>query len=167
LLRAVRQHRWARLPAEAELYPGDYPRRAEVSAPRAIPEFVMNQLESADNLVRLTDPRIRLLVEILIRTGLRIGDATRLGLDCLIRDHQGAVYLHYRNHKMRRDAVVPIDDELTAMIQTQQERTRQRFPSAAVLLPRSSANPDGRLSIPTATFHLQLRQWLETCGITD
>jgi len=73
LLRAVRQHRWARLPAEAELYPGDYPRRAEVSAPRAIPEFVMNQLESADNLVRLTDPRIRLLVEILIRTGLRIG----------------------------------------------------------------------------------------------
>jgi integrase len=49
-------------------------------------------------------------VEILIRTGLRIGDATRLALDCLIRDPQGAVYLRYRNHKMRRDAVVPIDD---------------------------------------------------------
>ena len=74
------------------------------------------------------DPRIRLLVEVLIRTGLRIGDATRLALDCLVRDPQGAVYLRYRNHKMRRDAVVPIDDELTAMIQTQQERTRQRFP---------------------------------------
>ncbi|WP_201407966.1 tyrosine-type recombinase/integrase, partial [Mycobacterium intracellulare] len=61
----------------------------------------------------------------------------------------------------------PIDDELTAMIQTQQERTRQRFPTTAVLLPRSSANPDGRLPIPTVTFHLQLGQWLETCGVTD
>lgn len=166
-LHAVRQHRWASLPAEAQLYPSDQPRRDETPAPRAIPEFVMNQLENTDNLARLRDPRIRLLVEILIRTGLRIGDATRLGLDCLIRDHQGAVYLHYRNHKMRRDAMVPIDDELTTMIEAQQARTRQRFPTTAVLLPRSSANPDGRLPIPTATFHLQLGQWLQTCGVTD
>ncbi|WP_253847279.1 tyrosine-type recombinase/integrase, partial [Mycobacterium gordonae] len=125
-LNAVRQHRWASLPAEAQLYPSDQPRRDETPAPRAIPEFVMGQLESPANLDRISDPRIRLLVEVLIRTGLRIGDATRLALDCLVRDPQGAVYLRYRNHKMRRDAVVPIDDELTAMIQTQQERTRAR-----------------------------------------
>jgi integrase len=166
-LHAVRQHRWASLPAEAQLYPSDQPRRGETPAPRAIPEFVMGQLESPANLDRITDPRIRLLVEILIRTGLRIGDATRLALDCLVRDPQGAVYLRYRNHKMRRDALVPIDDELTAMIQAQQARTRQRFPTTGVLLPRSSANPDGRLPIPTATFHLQLGQWLQTCGFTN
>jgi hypothetical protein len=127
----------------------------------------MGQLESPANLDRTSDPRIRLLVEILIRTGLRIGDATRLQLDCLVRAPQGAVYLRYRNHKMRRDAVVPIDDELAAMIQAQQTRTRRRFPSTGVLLPRSSANPDGRLAIPTATFHLHLGLWLETCGVTD
>ena len=166
-LHAVRQHRWASLPAETQLYPSDQPRRDETPAPRAIPEFVMHQLESSANLDRISDPRIRLLVEILIRTGLRIGDATRLQMDCLVRDPQGAVYLRYRNHKMRRDAVVPIDDELAAMIQEQQARTRQRFPTTGVLLPRSSANPDGRLPIPTATFHLQLGQWLETCGVTD
>ena len=166
-LRAVRQHRWARLPAEAELYPSDHPRRAEAPAPRAIPEFVMNQLESADNLARLTDPRIRLLVEILIRTGLRIGDATRLALDCLIRDHQGAVYLRYRNHKMRRDAVVPIDDELTTMIEAQQVRARQRFPDTAVLLPRGHANPDGRFPIHTGTFDMQLKRWLADIAVTD
>ncbi len=143
------------------------PRRGETPAPRAIPEFVMGQLEGRANLDRIADPRFRLLVEILIRTGLRIGDATRLALDCLVRDPQGAVYLRYRNHKMRRDAVVPIDDELTAMIQTQQERTRQQFPTTGVLLPRGSANPDGRLPIPTATFHFQLGQWLETCGVTN
>ncbi|MFZ1179044.1 MAG: transposase, partial [Mycobacterium sp.] len=77
-LYAVRQHRWALLPAEAQLYPSDQPRRDETPAPRAIPEFVMHQLENVANLGRISDPRIRLLVEILIRTGLRIGDATRL-----------------------------------------------------------------------------------------
>lgn len=166
-LHAVRQHRWASLSAEAQLYPSDQPRRDETPAPRAIPEFVMHQLESPANLDRISDPRIRLLVEILIRTGLRIGDATRLPLDCLVRDPQGAVYLRYRNHKMRREAVVPIDDQLAAMIQAQQTHTRRRFPTTGVLLPRSSANPDGRLAIPTATFHRQLGLWLENCGVTD
>ena len=166
-LRAVRQHRWARLAGEAELYPSDHPRRAEAPAPRAIPEFVMNQLDSTDNLAHLTDPRIRLLVEILIRTGLRIGDATRLALDCLIRDHQGAVYLRYRNHKMRRDAVVPIDDELTTMIEAQQDRARQRFPDTAVLLPRGHANPDGRFPIHTGTFDMRLKRWLADIAVTD
>jgi hypothetical protein len=90
-----------------------------------------------------------------------------LALDCLIRDPQGAVYLRYRNHKMRREAVVPIDDELATMIEAQQARTRQRFPTTGVLLRRGSANPDGRLPIPTATFHLQLGQWLQTCGFAD
>jgi len=103
----------ARLPAEAELYPSDHPRRAEASAPRAIPEFVMNQLESADNLARLTDPRIGCWSRSSSAPGCAHRRRTRLGLDCLIHDHQGAVYLHYRNHKMRRDAMVPIDDELT------------------------------------------------------
>jgi integrase len=166
-LRAVRQHHWARLPAEAELYPSDQPRRAEAPAPRAIPEFVMNQLESADNLARLADPRSRLLVDMLIRTGLRVGDATRLALDCLIRDHQGAVYLRYRNHKMRRDAVVPIDDELTTMIEAQQVRARQRFPDTAVLLPRGHANPDGRFPIHTGTFDMRLKRWLADTAVTD
>lgn len=166
-LHAVRQHRWASLAAEAQLYPSDQPRRDETPAPRAIPEFVMGQLESPANLDRIADSRFRLLVEILIRTGLRIGDATRLAVDCLIRDPQGAVYLRYRNHKMRRDAVVPIDDELTTMIQAQQARARQQFPTTGVLLPRGSANPDGWLPIPTATFHHQLGIWIETCGITD
>ena len=166
-LHAVRQHRWASLPAEAQLYPSDHPRRDETPAPRAIPEFVLHQLEGRANLDRITDPRIRLLVEILIRTGLRIGDATRLALDCLVRDPQGAVYLRYRNHKMRRDAVVPIDDELTSMIEAQRTRTRQQFPTTGVLLPRGSANPDGQLPIPTATFHRQLGLWLEACGVTD
>ncbi|WP_243703206.1 hypothetical protein [Mycobacterium marinum] len=79
---------------------------------RAIPELVMVQLESPTNLDRISNPRMRPLVEILIRTGLRSADATRRQIDCLIRDPQGTVCLRYRNHKMRRDTVVPIDDKL-------------------------------------------------------
>src|SRR5207244_245233 len=78
-LRTIHQHRWAPLPADAVIHPDDHPRHDANSAPRALPEYVMAQLESPANLSRLTDPCVRLLVEVLIRTGLRIGDATRLG----------------------------------------------------------------------------------------
>jgi hypothetical protein len=72
----------------------------------------------------------------------------------------------YRNHKMRRDAVVPIDDELTTMIEAQQVRARQRFPDTAVLLPRGHANPDGRFPIHTGTFDMRLKRWLAD-AVTD
>ena len=50
--------------------------------------------------------------QILMSTGLRVGDGCKLALDCIVRDGQGAPYLHYTNHKMRREAFVPIDTEL-------------------------------------------------------
>ena len=67
---------------------------------------------------------------------------------------------------MRRDAVVPIDDELTTMIEAQQVRARQRFPDTAVLLPRGHANPDGRFPIHTGTFDMRLKRWLAD-AVTD
>lgn len=166
-LRAVHLHRWAALPADALIHADDHPRHDLNPAPRALPEPVMAQLESEANLDRLADPRIRLLVEILIGTGLRIGDATRLSIDCLVRDPQGAAYLHYRNHKMRRDAMVPIDEHLAIVIGQQQQRVRARYPQATVLFPRDTTNPDGRLPLPAATFNVNLQRWLTDCDITD
>jgi integrase len=167
-LRGVRQHRWApQLPAEAALYADDHPRLGSASDSRAISEYVLAQLENPAALAQLPDPHTRLIVEILIRTGLRIGDARRLALNCVVRDLQGAPYLHYRNHKMRREAMVPMDDELAGLIAAQQTHVHQRFPRSEVLFPRSSGNPDGRLPIPAATFNLHLKQWLATAGITD
>ena len=32
--------------------------------------------------------------------------------DCIVHDGDGAPYLRYFNHKMKREALVPIDDEL-------------------------------------------------------
>lgn len=127
----------------------------------------MTQLEDPQNLARLGDPRSRLLVEMLIRTGLRISDACRLRLDCIVRDLQQAPYLHYRNHKMRREAMVPIDEVLAATIEGQQRQVRACYPSAEVLFPRTTGNPDGRRPMPTATFHAHLKQWLSDCRISD
>ena len=78
-LHAIHLHRWAPLPADAVIHADDHPRHDVNPTSRALPEFVMAQLESPANLSKLTDPRMRALVEVLIRTGLHIGDATRRG----------------------------------------------------------------------------------------
>lgn len=166
-LRAVRQHRWATLPADADLYPDDCPRPEQPTLSRAIPEFVMNQLEAPASLDRVDDLRIRLLIEILIGAGLRIGDATRLGIDCLIHDPAAATYLRYRNHKMRREAIVPIDEQLAAKIADQQRRARAAHPDTNVLLPRTHANPNGRHPISPNTFDMHLKQWLTAVAVVD
>ena len=45
---------------------------------------------------------------------------------------------------MKREALVPIDGELPAMIAEQQQRIRQRWPAGTpVLFPRPQANIDG------------------------
>jgi len=166
-LLSIRRHRWdASLQAEAVLHPEDYPTLA-AALPRALTEAVMAQIERADNLERFTDPVMRLLTLILIRTGLRIGDAQQLPVDCLVRDAQQAPYLRYWNHKMKREGLVPIDDDLADQITTQQQQVLARWPDPKVLLPRPRANPDGRWPVPGSTYRKQLARWLADCDIRD
>ncbi|MEU3343002.1 site-specific integrase [Streptomyces sp. NPDC006668] len=167
LLRATRQHGWEpRLAPQVDLFPEDYPRLMR-GAPRALPEAVMAQLEHPDNLARFADPCGRLLARILMNTGLRVGDGSKLPLDCVVRDGQGAPYLRYTNHKMRRDAFVPIDTDLAEAIAAQQQAAIAEFDDPAFLLPRSNRNPEGKVAFSTATFRGQLREWLRICDIRD
>jgi integrase len=166
-LLAIRQHRWdTSLPADAALYPEDYPKQSQ-PAPRALPEPVMAQVEHPDNLARLQDPAVRLLMLILLRTGLRVGDGARLAFDCVVRDPQGAPYLRYWNHKMDREAAVPIDEDLAGQIRAQQQRVLARWPEPTVLLPRQRANPDGRWPLPSSTYRVRLNRWLAACEVRD
>jgi len=167
LLRAARQHGWEpRLAPRVDLYREDYP-RLTAGRPRALSEAVMAQLEREENLARFTDPRGRLLAKILMSTGLRVGDGCRLGLDCIVRDGQSAPYLHYTNHKMRRDAFVPIDTELAEAITAQQRSVVAAFPDATYLLPRPTRNLDGRYPFSPATFRGQLLEWLHAGDVRD
>jgi integrase len=167
LLRAARQHGWEpRLSPQVDLFPEDYPRLTR-GAPRALPETVMTQLERPDHLARFADPHGRLLARILMNTGLRVADGSKLPLDCVVRDGQGAPYLRYTNHKMRREAFVPIDTELAQAIAAQQQTVLGEFDDPDFLLPRATRNPEGKVAFSTATFRGQLRQWLRICDVRD
>ena len=167
-LHAVRQHGWdTTLPATAVLFPDDHPKRVD-RPPRALTEKVMAQVEHPDNLDRWDNPAHRLVTQILIGTGLRVSDALRLNHDCIALDGQSAPYLRYFNHKMKREALVPIDEHLHRVITDQQATVNETFGAAApILLPRPTKNPDGTTPISSSTYRAALNRWLRDCDVRD
>ena len=164
---AVRQHRWDdALPASALIFPDDYPKRTE-RLPRALAEHVMAQVEDPRNLSRWCNPAYQLVTLILIRAGLRITDALRLEHDCVVTDAAGAPYLRYVNHKMKRQALVPIDEQLRELISDQQGSATGAMPEPAWLFPRPTKNPDGSAPISSSTYRLALYRWLQRCDVRD
>ena len=162
-LQTVRIHRWApTLSATAMLFHEDYPKRPEL-LPRALSEHVMAQIEHVDNLDQWNNNAHRLITVILIRCGLRVSDALRLPHDCVVLDADQAPYVRYFNHKMKREALVPIDEELHGRI-----RERQRtLTKTTLLFPRATKNLDGTAPMGSSTYRLALYRWLERCQITD
>jgi hypothetical protein len=148
------------------LFPGDQPPRIEL-LPRALAGHVMAQVEQPSNLGRQENSAYRLITLILIRCGLRISDALKLPFDCTVTDDTGAPYLRYRNNKMKREALVPLDDELLELIRGQQQRVLERYPSGIVLFPRRAKNPDGKKPVSSSTYRLALYRWLEDCDVRD
>jgi integrase len=167
-LLAVRRHGWEpSLPPSAMFFPEDYPRRPS-PLPRALADCVKAQAEDPANLDRWASPACRLITVILIRCGLRVSSAVTLPPDCVVTDADGAPYLRYWNTKMKREALVPIDEEITAMITAQRDRNRQRWPAGTpVLFPRPHANIDGTRPLSTSSYRSALRTWLQRCDIRD
>lgn len=165
---AIRRHGWdPTLPASAAFYPEDLG-KLPARLPRALAEHVMAQLEQSANLDRWTTPDARLLTVILMGCGLRVGDACRLPLDCIVRDGQGAPYLRYENRKMKREALVPINETLEAGVIAQQQRVLARWPNGSPwLLPAAKMNPDGNRPLTPRTYAQQLAAWLEHCEVRD
>jgi integrase len=167
-LDAIRRHQWdSALPASAAFYPDDFP-KPEKRLPRGLAEHIMAQVEQPANLDRWHDPGSRLLTIVLMRCGLRVGDATKAAFDCIIRDDDGAPYLRYDNHKMKREALVPIDEEVEQAITAQQQQILARWPGGGPwLFPAPKMNPDGRKPLSTHSYRGQLRDWLERCDVRD
>ena len=166
-LTGVRQHGWAPgLPPDAMIFRSDQPPRTELM-PRALAGHVMAQVEQPGNLARQDNPAYRLATLILIRCGLRVSDALELPFDCVVTDEAGAPYLRYLNHKMKREALVPVDDELLELIRGQQQQILGRYPAGTVLFPRPAKNPDGKLPVSSSTYRLALYRWLERCDVRD
>jgi integrase len=167
LFAAIRQHRWdERLPSNATFFAEDYPKRDE-RLPRALAEHVMAQLEEPSNLDRWDNPTYRLISIILMRCGLRVTDALRLPSSCVVTDADAAPYLKYFNHKMKREALVPIDEELRDLLGQQRQRTAERWTEPSGLFPRPTKNVDGSHPISSSTYRMALYRWLDRCDIRD
>ncbi len=162
-LQAIRQHRWdGTIPANALIFADDYPKRTAL-VPRVLAEHVMAQVEQPSNLDRWDNPAFRVVTMVLVRCGLRVNDALRLKADCVTTDAEGAPYLRYVNHKMKREALVPIDEEICAEVTGQQERAG----SSPWLFPRPMKNPDGRFPSASGTYRGALYRWLQHCDVRD
>ena len=167
-LDAIRRHQWDHeLPASAAFYPEDFP-KPEKRLPRGLAEHIMAQVEQPANLDRWHDPGTRLLTVILMRCGLRVGDAAKVAFSCVVRDGDGAPYLRYANRKMKREALVPIDEEVEQAITGQQQRVLARWPGGTPwLFPAPKMNPDGRKPLSTHSYRDQLRDWLDRCDVRN
>lgn len=164
---AIRRHGWAPdLPALTALHPEDVPRRPALNS-RFLSEFVMNQLEAEAAIGRIANPHHRSILRIIMGTGLRQSDARHLPFDCLVRDPQGAPYLRYINRKMKREAIVPIDETLADLVAGQQQWVRARYPEPSVLFPRTSANLEGRFPFGQAALNHTVNNWLVACDVRD
>ncbi len=182
-LRALRDHEdWAPdLPRTAVIYSSDYPRMDPLRA-RGLNTHVMTQVRA--RLPTWPHPDGRFLTELMLATGLRLGDACALGYDPIVFDNDTNPYIRYWNHKMRREAYVPISAATLDRIRAQQHRTRQRFPDQAAaylatpaprslphdglrLTPKLNANPHGTLPFHTASYQQQLREFVAAANITD
>ncbi len=165
----VRMHHWEpSLPVTAVFHRGELP-KAPAALPRYIEEFVMGQLETDAALERLPDQTTRTLVRVLIETGLRSVDAMRLPFDPLSADQAGAPYLPFYNHKLSRDAIIPISDRLIDAIRAQQAWLRERWPTEPPpwLFPRPWRNADGIYPLAGQTLNRRLARWLADLDIRD
>ena len=103
-----------------------------------------------------------------MRCGLRVTDALGLPGDCIVRDANGAPYLRYYNHKMRREALVPVDEELERAIGEHRQHLRTRWPQGTPrLFPKLRDNPGEQRPVGDDAYRKALHRWLARCDIRD
>ena len=165
-LQAIRHHRWDdSLPTTRRFLSRTIPPTER--CPARWPSTSWPRSNGPDNLDRWDNPAYCLITVILMRCGLRISDAVMLPLDCVVTAADGAPYLRYRNHKMRREALVPVDEQLHAR-PVRPTVLSDCWPTGTpVLFPRPLKNPDGREPTHSSTYRTALYRWLVRCEVRD
>lgn len=123
---------WPETPARIPMFPGDLP-RTERPLPKALDD------PTAAKLLRGAQSQKRLLigvtVEILLRTGLRVGEYTNLPADAVVTIG-ATMWLHVPVGKLHNDRYLPLHPHIVEII----DGYRERFVSAdhPLLLPREN-----------------------------
>ena len=146
---------------------GDVPKDPEFTGTgRDIPASVLRTItEHLPLLEQLSNRNTRRVIELLIDTGRRPDEICQLPWDCL--DSTGAghvlIYTDYKNNRPRLR--LPIGADTAAVIRTQRDEVRGRFPTTPldqlVLFPRPYRNPTGQFPIDQARVTTWHRQFID------
>jgi integrase len=120
---------WGEAPVRVPMFPGDLPRQ-DHPLPKALDAAAAKLLRAAQNDRK---PLVRVSVEVLLRTGLRVSEYTGLRSDAVVQIG-AAPWLHVPVGKLREDRYLPLHPNLVALI----DDYRARFvpPEHPLLLPR-------------------------------
>jgi site-specific recombinase XerD len=123
---------WPDAPSRVPIIPGDLPRQ-DHPLPRALDDAAAAQLLRAAR----TQPRmlVRVVVEVLLRTGLRVGEFTALAADAVVLIG-AAHWLHVPVGKLHEDRYLPLHPHLVTLIGDY--RSRHVAPDNPLLLPREN-----------------------------
>jgi site-specific recombinase XerD len=132
---------WEEAPPKVPMFTGDLP-RCDHPLPKALDDGAAARLlRAAQNDTRLL---VRVTVEMLLRTGLRVSEYTSLQAGAVV--HIGAgPWLHVPAGKLRNDRYLPLHPHLVTLID--QYRAAHVDPSNPLLLPRENGRPLDRHTV--------------------
>ena len=132
---------WDEAPARVPMFPGDLPRQ-DHPLPKALDDAAAAKLLRAAQ----ADPRmlVRVTVEVLLRTGLRVSEFTALPADAVVQIGAGP-WLHVPVGKLREDRYLPLHPHLVALIDDY--RTRYVAADNPLLLPYENGRPLDRHTV--------------------
>jgi site-specific recombinase XerD len=132
---------WDEAPARVPMFPGDLPRQ-DHPLPKALDDATAAKLlRAAQDDRRML---IRVTVEMLLRTGLRVSEYTGLRADAVVLIGAGP-WLHVPVGKLREDRYLPLHPQLLTLIEAY--RAAHVPAGHPLLLPRENGRPLDRHTV--------------------
>src|SRR5664279_3076304 len=132
---------WDEAPARVPMFSGDLPRQ-DHPLPKALDDAAAAKLlRAAQNDKRLL---VRVAVEVLLRTGLRVSELTGLPADAVVLIG-AAPWLHVPVGKLGEDRYLPLHPQLVTLID--EYRGAHVAPDHRLLLPRENGRPMNRHAV--------------------
>jgi site-specific recombinase XerD len=132
---------WDEAPPRVPMFPGDLPRQ-DHPLPKALDDAAASKLlRAAQNDKRLL---VRVVVEVLLRTGLRVSELTGLPADAVVLIGAGP-WLHVPVGKLGEDRYLPLHPQLVTLID--EYRNAYVAPDHRLLLPRENGRPLDRHAV--------------------
>ena len=122
-LESCKKFKVLELPVSSLIYDTDYPKRNKPQV-KDIPQFVLEQL--SQKIVFLAEP-IKLLVQILQETGMRVEEVCSLTLDCIQLDSDGDWWISVYRRKLKKEDRLFISKQLAIDIQNHQQYIKENL----------------------------------------